>query len=137
MVIMDYIFYRLYMGYKNRKDRHPAPRFYASTYFMVTLYAFTIPSSFLLEYITNNRALSVECSGLIAFIIIPVFTIKRYNRRRIAILLRRYKTTIYNKLIPTWIFFLLIPLALLWAFIISGLIIKYVLNQQIIFAPLQ
>lgn len=137
MGILDYIFYRLYMGYKNRKDRHPAPRLYASTYFMVTLFEFAVPSSFLLEYITNNRALSVDCFGLIGFIIIPVFTIKRYNRKKIATLLQRYKNYRHNKLIPSWIFFLLLPLALLWAFFISGLIIKYILNQQIIFAPLQ
>lgn len=133
MAIIDYIFYRLYISYY--KDGS-SPRISASCYFSAIIASFLIPTCFLIEYLFNNHELAVAYL-IVLYIFIPIIIYKYYNRKKIATFLQRYKNYRHNKLIPSWIFFLLLPLALLWAFFISGLIIKYVLNQQIIFAPLQ
>lgn len=125
MAIIDYIFYRLYISYY--KDGS-SPRFSASCYFSAIIASFLIPTCLLIEYLFNNHELAVAYL-IVLYIFIPIIIYKYYNRKKIATLLQRYKNYRHNKLIPSWIFFLLIPLALLWAFFISGLIIKYVLNQ--------
>lgn len=121
MAIIDYIFYRLYMNYKNRKGGED-PRFYTSVYFIVTWSVFFFPVAILIEWILKSKGTAPNIWILICFVIILI-VIKRYNKRKIAFLIKRYKNSPYNNLIPSWIFFLILPLSLIWAFycmILSG-----------------
>lgn len=115
MAIIDYIFYRLYMNFKNRKGGED-PRFYTSVYFIVTYGVFFFPVVFLIECIFKNQGTTSDIWTFICFVIIPIIVIKRYNKRRIALLIKGYKNCTYNNLIPSWIFFLILPLSIIWAF---------------------
>ncbi len=125
--IIDYVFYRVYLEYE--KYNHP-PIFSSILYISTSLEFLFLPIAAPLCYIMRGKddALPVICI-LSYFVLIHIFTSIRYLQHDKIINLRcDYSGFRLNNIIPTWAFWLILPICVCWGVAGVILIVKHIIN---------
>jgi accessory gene regulator protein AgrB len=108
---MDYIFYRAYMAYEKKKE---PGLFGATAYCSVVCLCLFMPIFGLVDFFLKSE-LSFRKTAVILYIIgvfIAVFL--RYHRKsKLRQVIEKYRGSGYNKKIPTWLIFCVLPLSMI------------------------
>lgn len=123
MKIFDYIFYRVYRVYLKKND----PARFAGIAYMTTLYIFVffVFLGFLLDLIKGIDKIYVNFIFFVYFSIIVLFNIKRYSSKYILEMNNKYRV---DK-IPNWLFFVILPLAMIFGILFYILIKKSIVDE--------
>jgi hypothetical protein len=109
---MDYIFYRMYRWHKEKKWT-PTPESHATGFIGAIHFVYIIMFSIAIcnLFFRANFGTVLPClffgTGTIDMILLS----KRYNDKRIAVLLRKYKKDWRNKIISKWFILMTFPLS--------------------------
>ena len=104
----DYMFYRTYRVYAKYDD---IPRFNSTSLLAVCTYniTFFIPPS--ISDLFRSWSLGGKIIFLSYFLLMFVYFFRKYNKKRIADITRKYARNKWNKKIPAWIFILYLPIS--------------------------
>lgn len=123
---MDYIFFRIYRAYKVKHD--PAMLnsiLYLSCVLMFVLLPIT---GIIFEMVRKDGKINL-LFFILYFISILAFISVRYgNKKKVNSLYNRYSQHNLNRKIPTYYFFLILPICIILGVSIYILILKYVIN---------
>lgn len=123
---MDYIFFRIYRVYKVKHD--PAMLnsiLYLSCVLMFVLLPIT---GVIFEMVRKDGKINL-LFFILYFISILAFISVRYgNKKKVNNLYNRYSQHNLNRKIPTYCFFLILPICIILGVSIYILILKYVIN---------
>lgn len=119
----DYMFYRTYRVYAKYDD---IPRFNSTSLLaLCTINFFGFIPGFMLDLIR-----SCELWGKIVFgayfILMFVYFFRKYNKKHIADITRKYARNKWNKKFPAWIFITLFPITFFIGFYLYFLVCKYI-----------
>jgi hypothetical protein len=127
MIFFDYVFYRVYLQYLKKND----PAKFASTLYISVIYIFLL--SPLLEIIAeifrkkNGKIPIVLFVMYIIFILLFNF-IRYFKNDKIEKMKMIFKSNKYNKQIPGWIFFFILPFFMIIGIMLVVLISKYIIE---------
>jgi hypothetical protein len=121
MKLMDYIFYRAYMAYEKKKE----PGLFGATAYCSVVYLFLFMPVFGLVEFFLKSPLSLRKATIILYILgIVTAVFLRYHRKsKLKQVIDRYRGSGYNKKIPTWSIFFLLPLSMIlgvWGYALIG-----------------
>jgi hypothetical protein len=122
---MDYIFYRMYQWERKHKHygRHSAILFISVLHLMWCIWLITLCSSVISQtYFDVALACFIACFMIIDNILLS----KRYNEKKIVVLLRKYKNYRRNKFISNWCFILLAIISIPSSFFITVGVVKII-----------
>lgn len=114
---MDYIFYRAYRAYEKKKE---LGLFGATAYCSAVSLFLSMPIYGLVEFLLKNQ-LSLGKPAITLYIVgVVIAVFLRYHRKsKLKQVIERYRGSGYNRKIPAWSIFLVLPLSMIlgvWAY---------------------
>lgn len=112
--ILDYIFYRMYKAYKKAGD----PARFSSIIFisLILIFLFSIFPLLLVELLRvedcSTSDTLIKCVFYSYFVLFFILTIRRYNSHHIKYLIFKFRNNRFNRKIPTWIIFVILPVSI-------------------------
>lgn len=125
--ILDYIFYRTYIAYVKGND--PAG-FISPSYLSLCLFFFFLPLFTIFgDMVRGDNDLYGNCFWGIYVLGIFLFVFIRYLRKgKISMLIGEYSNCSLNRTIPTWCFFLILPISMVVGVIGIFLVTRYLID---------
>ncbi len=107
--MLNYIFYRAYLAYEKKKE---SGLYSATMYCCAICVVLFMPILGLADLILGYGHKHKTEVGIVYFTLTPLLTFFYYYRRKnLKKLINKYRSSPYNKIIPSWLFFLGIPIA--------------------------
>jgi len=125
-MIINYIFFRIHMAYKAKHD--PAMLnsiLYLSCVFMFVLLPIT---GVVLEIVREGDRINPAFFILYFILILGFVTMKYGNKKKIEVLYEKYSQHKFNRVIPTYCFFLILPICIIFGISIYVIISKYFID---------
>lgn len=125
-MIINYIFFRIHMAYKAKHD--PAMLnsiLYLSCVFMFVLLPIT---GVVLEIVWEGDRINPAFFILYFILILGFVTMKYGNKKKIEVLYEKYSQHKFNRVIPTYCFFLILPICIIFGISIYVIISKYFID---------
>ena len=125
-MIINYIFFRIHMAYKAKHD--PAMLnsiLYLSCVFMFVLLPIT---GVVLEIVREGDRINPAFFILYFILILGFVTMKYGNKKKIEVLYEKYSQHKFDRVIPTYCFFLILPICIIFGISIYVIISKYFID---------
>ena len=125
-MIINYIFFRIHMAYKAKHE--PAMLnsiLYLSCVFMFVLLPIT---GVVLEIVREGDRINPAFFILYFILILGFVTMKYGNKKKIEVLYEKYSQHKFNRVIPTYCFFLILPICIIFGISIYVIISKYFID---------
>ena len=121
-MIINYIFFRIHMAYK---AKHNPAMLNSILYLSCVLMFVLLPIAGVILEITREDGRINTVFFILYFISILGFVTMKYgNKKKIKRLYEKYSQHKFNRIIPTFCFFLILPICIIWGMSIYIIILK-------------
>ena len=122
-MIINYIFFRIHMAYKAKHD----PAMLNSILYLSCILIFVLlPIAGVILEITREDGRINTAFFILYFISILGFVTMKYgNKKKVERLYKKYSQHKFNRIMPTYCFFFILPICIIWGMSIYIIILKY------------
>jgi uncharacterized membrane protein len=122
-MILDYIFYRAYRAYKKKQG---SGHFSATAYCSAICVCAFMPLYCLFDvFLRNHQSFRKPVVVFYIILIIAGVFIRYFRKNKLESIFQRYRHSKYNKTIATWLFFLILPLCMIFGVGLTAIIGLY------------
>ena len=123
---MDYIFYRVYGAYNKKRESAKILSLLYMT--MVIAFSFAPLALFVCELLRDPCRSNdgYYLSGYLLLVLICTY-LKFFPGSKIWLLNKKFDKNHYNRLLPDWCFFVILPLSITWGITMYYLSVKYII----------
>jgi len=125
-MIINYIFFRIHMAYKAKHD----PAMLNSILYLSCVLMFVLLpiAGIVLEIVREGDRINPVFFILYFILILGLVTMKYGNKKKIEVLYEEYSQHKFNRVIPTYCFFLILPICIIFGISIYVIISKYFID---------
>lgn len=125
-MIINYIFFRIHMAYKAKHD----PAMLNSILYLSCVFMFVLlpKTGVVLEIVREGDRINPAFFILYFILILGFVTMKYGNKKKIEVLYEKYSQHKFNRVIPTYCFFLILPICIIFGISIYVIISKYFID---------
>ena len=125
-MIINYIFFRIHMAYKAKHD----PAMLNSILYLscVLMFVLLLIAGIVLEIVREGDRINPVFFILYFILILGLVTMKYGNKKKIEVLYEEYSQHKFNRVIPTYCFFLILPICIIFGISIYVIISKYFID---------
>ena len=127
MEMIDYIFYRVYWAYKKKRE---SAKILSLLYMTMLLAFFAFPFAlFLCELLRNPWHGNDAYLYSIYLLTVFIYSCFRYfPNKKIRRINKKFDNSHYNRTIPNWCFFAVLPLSVAWGIAAYYLMVKFIIK---------
>ena len=125
-MIINYIFFRIHMAYKAKHD----PAMLNSILYLSCVLMFVLLpiAGIVLEIVREGDRINPVFFILYFILILGLVSMKYGNKKKIEVLYEEYSQHKFNRVIPTYCFFLILPICIIFGISIYVIISKYFID---------
>ena len=127
MVIMEYIYYRIYLAYQRNGDAAIllSPLYIAIVYALI----FSPIAMFIIELLKDPQSSNSIYILAIYMLLVLLYTFRKYCLHTdIKLLSKKFAQKKINRSIPNWCFFIILPLCFIWWIMTYSMMVDFIIK---------